>query len=188
MHILDKVQSIDPTKVLLVSAFIILIIIMSIVSISNVEDKYTIITNLLLVYVTILLAVTTYWLYKISEKAQKNEEENVRKARLFATYFEYNKRFAEILMRVPSKYIEDQKVADNDMDFDKIMRVYFNLCQEEYYLNEAKLLEEAIWKAWMQGMKNYMKKAAFEDAWRRLGDSPSYSNEFRGFMKDKILS
>jgi hypothetical protein len=69
----------------------------------------------------------------------------------------------------------------------KNMIIYFNLCQEEFYLNENGLIDKNLWTIWQQGIKNYMSKAAFRNSWIQLRDNPCYMNDFRESM-NRILT
>jgi len=132
-----------------------------------------------------LFIATAYMAYE-TRKMKIENHEIANRERLFMIYFEYNRRFAEIMMKFSGDILAEIAPEDTD-ELKKNMIIYFNLCQEEFYLNKNSLIEKNLWTIWEQGIKNYMSKAAFRSHWVQLRDNPCYMNDFRESM-DRILS
>jgi len=50
------------------------------------------------------------------------------------------------------------------------MRVYFDLCSEEWRLNEEKgaVIDNDVWEDWKQGMQLLLSKPAFANSWEKI--------------------
>ena len=65
----------------------------------------------------------------------------------------------------------------------KLMRQYFDLCSEEFYLKEKKRwIEKELWQEWEQGIRYYMGKPAFREVWREVRNEEDYYTGFVLFM------
>lgn len=65
----------------------------------------------------------------------------------------------------------------------KLMQQYFDLCSEEFYLKEKKRwIEKELWQEWEQGIRYYMGKPAFREAWREVRNEEDYYTSFVQFM------
>jgi len=66
----------------------------------------------------------------------------------------------------------------------KLMRRYFDLCSEEFYLKEKKKwIETELWREWEIGIK-YMSKPAFREAWKKIRNEEDYYTGFVQFMDE----
>ena len=91
-------------------------------------------------------------------------------------FIEYTRRYSEILADIPTAWRTtppDRLAAllilpDDDEHFRHTMRRYFNLCAEEFYLQDAKKLDSATWKIWRQGIRDSMQLPCFDEGWRRV--------------------
>jgi len=70
----------------------------------------------------------------------------------------------------------------------RYMRIYFDLCSEEFFLCKNKYLDEKVWKEWEEGMDTLFNKPAFKLAWERIIKNSNYFREFKNFVNSKIYA
>ena len=70
----------------------------------------------------------------------------------------------------------------------KYMRVYFDLCSEEYDLWKAGYIEDRIWYNWQEGIKFAFSKKAFKDAWSIIKLDSIYYPEFTEWILKEIMT
>ncbi|MEM1325834.1 MAG: hypothetical protein AAGI23_07770 [Bacteroidota bacterium] len=102
-------------------------------------------------------------------------------------FADYTKRYQQIMLHLP------EDIIDDDFDYDvlseekrkttlKHMRIYFNLCSEEYELWNNGYIEKRIWDNWKAGIEFAMTKKAFRDAWERTKQDAIYHEDFRKWI------
>ena len=70
----------------------------------------------------------------------------------------------------------------------RIMRLYFDLCYEEYSLfYDYGKIEKKLWKDWKEGIEASLSKNAFQNAWVIIHKDTTYSDSFDEFI-EKIIS
>jgi hypothetical protein len=101
-------------------------------------------------------------------------------------YAEYARRYQEIVLNLP----QDIKAATFNLhahrDYEQIMRylrVYVDLCYEEWYLNQQRLVDRKMWASWEAGMAAMFSRPAFQQAWRVIKQDSRYGNEFAAFLE-----
>lgn len=103
-------------------------------------------------------------------------------------FSEYTKRYQEIILGLPTD------INDAEFDYDnlsieernhvlKYMRVYFDLCSEEYYLHRYKSLDKSVWRNWEEGIIHSMSRRAYKDAWMIINESHFYNGAFASWME-----
>lgn len=136
----------------------------------------------LLTFASIL--IVWYWSNK-QFKLMRNQME----LNMFA---DYTKRYQEIVMKFPENINEDSFSIDNLSDDKKekvmrTMRIYFDLCSEEYFLHQKKNLDLVVWKEWKKGMIFAFRKKAFRDAWKIISkDTHGFHQDFDKFVNKYI--
>ena len=106
-------------------------------------------------------------------------------------FAEYTKRYQEIILNFP------ESINESDFNFDKLndeersktlryMRVYFDLCSEEYFLWKSKHIDDKTWKEWESGIKYAFSKTAFREGWKRITMDTIYYKEFSSFVNSCI--
>lgn len=111
--------------------------------------------------------------------------ENKRIEHWFKIYFEYNKRFSEIMMRFSDLKSAHPEQVENcfQKNLLPLMTSYFNLCLEEYTLEKKSLVKDKqLWEQWRQGIINYMGDKDFRSSWDILRNNKCYPEEFRIYM------
>jgi hypothetical protein len=129
------------------------------------------IVNIMLFLLTLITAILFYYF--------------TRKEQWISLYYEFNKRYAEIRWKLPNDILFDDFDLSklNDENLMKIMRQYFDLCSEEFYLkNKKKWIEKELWQEWHKGIEYYMSKPAFKEAWRKVRNNEDYYTGFIKFM------
>ena len=94
-------------------------------------------------------------------------------------FAEYTRRYQDIILHMP----------DNDKDprWLKYVQLYFDLCSEEYHLHEEGVINNRVWKLWVEGMQDTMKREVFRNAWKgELGQYYS-DNKFVNFMHHDVM-
>lgn len=98
-------------------------------------------------------------------------------------FAEYTKRYQEIILNFP------EEINTPSFDYSKLppeirsktlrfMRVYFDLCSEEYDLWNAGYLDSRIWNNWKAGIEYACSKRAFKDAWKIIKLDTKYYPKF----------
>jgi hypothetical protein len=105
------------------------------------------------------------------------------------TYAEYTKRYADVIQRFPenvnSAAFEMASLGSNDRDrLMRAMRSYFDLCFEEWDLNEKKLISPDFWMTWQEGMQTALSKPAFRQAWEVIQGDSVFGTKFEKFIAD----
>ena len=114
---------------------------------------------------------------------------NFRKQLQLNFFAEYTKRYQEIFLNFP------ESINQEDFDFEKLsegersktlryMRVYFDLCSEEYFLWKSGYIDKKTWKEWESGIKYAFSKIAFRLGWARVKMDSIFYKDFSLFVKN----
>jgi hypothetical protein len=124
---------------------------------------------------------------KIQNEQLKCQYEQTR----LSFYAEYTKRFQEIFLQFPvnigeeSFSYEDLEPETRDRTL-RYMKVYFDLCSEEFYLYKKGHLDKDAWEEWEDGMDSLFKKPAFKTAWKKMSEAPTLYKDFKVFADAKM--
>lgn len=113
---------------------------------------------------------------------------NFRKQLQLNFFAEYTKRYQEIILNFPRTITEEDFNIDNLSVEEKdktlrYMRVYFDLCSEEYFLWQSKDISEKVWLEWESGIKYAMSRPAFNQSWEIIGAHTTYYKDFSLFIE-----
>lgn len=99
----------------------------------------------------------------------------------------YTGRYQQIIMQLPEYVYQDHPIAEDAcQQILPIMRAYYDLCSEEYFLYEQKYLSKKVWKEWRSGMEYIFQRPVFKQCWEKMDlQDTSYSN-FREFVRKEI--
>lgn len=100
-------------------------------------------------------------------------------------FSDYTKRYQEIILRFPENINEASFVLSSHPKSTRTMRymrAYFDLCFEEWYLNQRGLIDKEIWKVWKGGMEAALSKPAFGQAWGKIKQDTSFGKDFEGYV------
>ena len=95
-------------------------------------------------------------------------------------FAEYTKRYQDLILQMP----DDLDISSiNCKDVDKFMRLYFDLCSEEFYLRSKGVIDNKVWELWEDGIRTTMRKPKYKTAWKLLGSYYDDEN-FSHFMNN----
>lgn len=103
------------------------------------------------------------------------------------TYSDYTRRYEFLVAKFPEDINFASFVLRTRTDYASVMRTmrsYFDLCFEEWDLNENCLITKSVWKTWLTGMKTAMSKPAFRQAWDRVKADSDFGDKFTKFLDD----
>lgn len=98
-------------------------------------------------------------------------------------FTDYTKRYQEIILNFPENInqpdFDINKLVDNERNKTmRYMRVYFDLCSEEFDLWKSNNIEPRIWKNWKSGIEFALGKRAFKEAWILIKKDTIYYPDF----------
>jgi len=128
------------------------------------------------VFVAIASVVVTVWIFR-------NEMKQQTKVTQMSFFAEYTKRYQEIVLNIPED-LDDEKKLNNE-DVKRYLRVYFDLCSEEYFLHEEKYIKENVWKEWKEGMQVAFNKKAIRKYWQ---ERKTPYKGFNKFVEEELIS
>lgn len=132
------------------------------------------------VLITALLAVivSSFWSRKAIETTRKLAQSQYQH-QFFA---EYTKRYQNLILQMPDN-LNTSSIYNKDVDI--YMRLYFDLCSEEYYLHTKGVIDDFVWGLWTEGIQTAMNRPNYKKAWKLLGGYYS-DNSFKNYMSDLI--
>ena len=141
----------------------------------NVENIQLIINSLALLGVVVALFSLI-----IQMRATKKQLE-------LQNFMEYTRRYQEIMLNLPGsigtakfQYAEPKsKKYDQEMRY---IRAFYDLCAEEYLLNENGFVNKKIWELWKKGIFSALNIEAFNKVWNVIKNDGHYDNEFVSFI------
>jgi len=98
---------------------------------------------------------------------------------------EHRKRYLEIAQRLPENVTESNFQLDGRDDYNetmKAMRTYVELCYDLWYLNKRKVMDGETWEMWQDIIETDFSKAAFRQAWRKIGTDTGFGTNFETFI------
>ena len=104
----------------------------------------------------------------------------------FQFFAEYTKRYQDLILQMPDNL---DTTSIHSKDVDKFMRLYFDLCSEEYYLRSKGVVDDKVWGLWEDGIRTAMSKQKYKTAWKLLGtyyDDENFVHFMNNLTRDKI--
>ena len=132
----------------------------------------------LLVTALITIVVSSYWSAKTINATQKQAKRQYE----FQFFAEYTKRYQDLMLKMPAD-LDTSSVFNRDVDI--YMRLYFDLCSEEYYLHTKGVIDDVVWGLWTEGIQMALKKNNYRIAWEMLGENYN-DTSFRSYMSNLI--
>lgn len=140
-------------------------------SIMDYIREYIAFGALLVSIISIYIAVRTSKQYKLLAINLAKEHTQ------FQFFAEYTKRYQELMIRL-------YKGKSSSEEKEIFYQLYFDLCSEEFYLNEKGAIPKDVWQLWKEGIKTAMKNKSLQTAWKGR-NGVYYSNKgFVHFMND----
>ena len=132
------------------------------------------IIQLIIAIISAIAILCTLYLARLQNKIAYDTLNKQLRQQFFT---EYTKRRQEIMQQLPES-LSEARIDDVSIP----MRLYFDLCSEEYYLHKKGYIDNDVWKLWEDDMIINMKIQLFKDAWNTF--SCSYSKEFVRFFSN----
>jgi len=110
----------------------------------------------------VLIAAISVFIAFWTIKNEIKKQRDISQQRFFA---EYTKRYQEIILHLPEDL--DNVTVLEDKETKRYLRVYFDLCSEEYFLYTKGHINEEDWKEWKDGMKSAFHKKAILEYWQK---------------------
>ena len=112
-----------------------------------------------------------------------------------STFAEYTSRYSQIMGRVPFAVRDPNGgvTLDDLSDHERecvlgAVRMYANLCSEELYLHDRKLIDKETWEIWQTGIRDTLRAPCFRAGWQKIRGDYKYYSDFQdrmdGFIKD----
>jgi hypothetical protein len=102
-------------------------------------------------------------------------------------FLTYTQRFDQIMDTFPEKAwmvrLDMNKLPDPSPELSKSVLKYLNLCAEEYYLLEKKLLAKDVWKIWEDELRRTLASPLFVREWKELAKEFDAYPEFRDYLE-----
>lgn len=117
----------------------------------------------------------------------------IRNQLWISTFSDYTKRYSEIICQLPDAASDPKNslLADiSKIDKDKLMglmRAYYDLCSEEYYLYTHGKLDSDTWALWEKGLVFTIRLPTFRDAWKTI-KMEGYDEDFISYVKMKTAN
>jgi hypothetical protein len=137
-----------------------------------------------------LISIAIIFFFNRSQIRQLKKQFSIQIDQIKQGYFaDYTKRYQEIILHFP------ENINTNDFDLnieankDQIMRylrVYFDLCSEEFFLHRNGYIDDKVWKEWEAGMVFAFNKPAFIQAWEVIKTDTGFYTEFGDFVDAAI--
>lgn len=110
-----------------------------------------------------------------------SNESKQRKLQLFSAY---TRRYQDIFMNMPDD-IYSGEVSINDRT-KRYLRLYFDLCSEEYHLWQDGAIPPQVWDLWIDGMRIAVKHSIYRKSWIALRDE--YNEDFKSYFETSIIN
>ncbi|MBQ8058511.1 MAG: hypothetical protein IJ199_01665 [Prevotella sp.] len=123
-----------------------------------------------------LLIVAIVSIYISQQKDTKQ-----RKLQMFA---EYTRRYQDIFLQIPDDMF-DNKTGKLNLRIKKYMRLYFDLCSEEYHLWQEGEIPDKVWNIWVEGMQIACNNKTSRNAWNLL--KGEYNREFWRYFQNNVI-
>lgn len=133
--------------------------------------------------ILLIATITVTYSYIRDRRERRSMYKRDLHQRRIMFFSEYTRRYQDILINMPQNvYVNKERIDERTKTF---MRLYFNLCSEEYYLWKNQLISDAIWNMWKAGMEITTKTPIYIRCWIALRGE--YNDEFYLFFERDIL-
>lgn len=132
----------------------------------------------LLIVAILTVIASSYW----SAKAIKETQKLAKRQYEFQFFADYTKRYQDLILKMPAN-LDTTSVLNRDIDI--YMRLYFDLCSEEYYLHTKGVIDSVVWGLWTEGIQMALKKKYYKIAWELLAENYN-DTSFRHYMSELI--
>ena len=101
----------------------------------------------------------------------------------------YTNRYHKIMINLPVEIKSDSysllSVDEKEREIlVRWIRAFYDLCSEEYYLNQMGYVDKEVWRLWKAGMEITFSSTSFVDAWKIIQASKYYDVQFATFIEN----
>ena len=147
---------------------------------NNYYDEYMNISDsiqfMMLIASTAAIIVSAW----MSKKTIKASMIMVREQNQIQMFAEYTKRYQEIIMNMPKRVYDGRDILDDDVL--RYMKLYFNLCSEEYDLKNKDAINTDVWERWLSGIICTMHHPVYQKAWEMEKNNYAADPAFIDFL------
>jgi hypothetical protein len=121
--------------------------------------------------------------------AIRSQGQALRRQLCVQTFTEYTRRYRELLAQVPEELLGATTPVDAIEQHKgklSLLRTYFDLCFEEYYLYSRGFMDEDLWLLWRSGMEFAFSRPLVAVGWRLLKPGIQYPPEFVEFVEQRL--
>jgi hypothetical protein len=141
-------------------------------------------------WINLFIAIATFLGVAVAIVAIWIQIHKLNQQLMLQHFADYTKRYQEIILEFPEDINEDKfKLIAKRKNYSKTMRymrAYFDLCFEEWYLNERKLIDADVWEVWKGGMKAAMSKTVFQQAWIKIKADSDFGMDFQVYLEKLV--
>ena len=120
----------------------------------------------------------------MSRQAIKASMDMVREQNHIQMFAEYTKRYQDVIIALPQYDTVEEFI--NSKDAQKGMRLYFNLCSEEYDLCIKDAISKDVRDKWLSGMQTAMMMEAYRRSWTI--QKQNYCDDFVSFFDNQVIN
>lgn len=107
-------------------------------------------------------------------------------------FTEYTKRFQDILRAAPDCFFEPptgrKKLSATEIsDLKRTIRLYLDLCSEEFHLQQHNHVDELVWNNWVEGMQFVLNQKHIQPYLAIILNTSCHNGEYRAFL-DGIIT
>ena len=140
--------------------------------------------NWIQLVIAILYGGTIVATLYVSMREIRNVNEKVLMQTKKMFFAEYTKRYQEIIINMPDNvFAGTAPINDTTL---KYMRLYYDLCSEEFHLYNEGLVPKDVWDNWVEGMRITTNLQLYRQCWDRL--KGQYNEEFWKYFEKNIIN
>jgi len=114
-----------------------------------------------------------------------------RKQTNIQIFLDFTKRYEGIMDSFPNDTVfyrlsTDMEPPPESKELTLAVLKYLNLCSEEYYLMEEKLLSKKLWNIWKDELENILQSKLVRREWPKIKNEYSAYKEFQMYVDDLI--
>jgi hypothetical protein len=133
-----------------------------------------------------LISIFVIFCFNRAQIKQLKKQFSIQIDQIKQGYFaDYTKRYQEIILHFPENINTNSFNLNIETNKDQIMRclrVYFDLCSEEFFLHRNGYIDDKVWTEWEAGMVFAFSKPAFIQAWEIIKTDTGFYTEFGDFV------
>lgn len=111
-------------------------------------------------------------------------DKNEKRLQIFTRYSEKYSTLMGVIAKEGDFSREFSPKSERDREYS--LKLFF-LFSEEYYLQDAGLIEPSVWSIWKEGILKTMELVYFQGAWKFCQTQADFSGEFEKMMNSKSL-